>query len=68
MDIRILKVNFTRCDWRTCKSLNSEFLGRHMQARGYFPAISGNITDEVIMEYISVLPQEPAGKDFTFDE
>jgi len=27
-------------------------LGRHLWVRGYFVAASGNITDEVIMEYI----------------
>jgi len=28
------------------------FWGRHFWARGYFAASSGNVTDEVIMEYI----------------
>lgn len=26
--------------------------GRHLRARGFFMAISGNVTDEVIMEYV----------------
>lgn len=34
------------------KQLSKQFLGRHLWARGYFVATSGNITDEVIMEYI----------------
>jgi len=34
------------------KQLSREFWGRHLWARGYFVATSGNITDEVIMEYI----------------
>ena len=34
------------------KELNKEFWGRHLWARGYFVASSGNITDEVIAEYI----------------
>ena len=34
------------------KGLSREFWGRHLWARGYFVATSGNITDEVIMEYI----------------
>ena len=29
------------------------FWGRHLWGRGYFVATSGNITDEVIMEYIN---------------
>ncbi len=32
--------------------LRKLFWGRHFWARGYFVASSGNVTDEVIMEYI----------------
>ena len=35
------------------KQLNKEFWGRHLWARGYFVATSGNVTDDVIMEYIN---------------
>ena len=34
------------------KELSKQFWGRHLWARGYFVATSGNVTDEVIMEYI----------------
>jgi putative transposase len=34
------------------KHLQKMYWGRHFWARGYFVASSGNITDEVIMEYI----------------
>ena len=34
------------------KELNKQYWGRHMWGRGYFAASSGNVTDEVIMEYI----------------
>ena len=34
------------------KHLQKAFLGRHLWARGYFVASSGNVTDEVIQEYI----------------
>ena len=34
------------------KELNKQFWGRHLWGRGYFVASSGNITDEVIVEYI----------------
>ncbi len=34
------------------KTLSRQFWGRHLWGRGYFAASSGNITDEVIMEYI----------------
>ena len=35
------------------KQLSKLFWGRHLWGRGYFVATSGNITDEIIMEYIN---------------
>jgi putative transposase len=37
---------------REYSHLNKECWGRHLWARGFFVASSGNVTDEVIMEYI----------------
>ncbi len=34
------------------KTLSKQFWGRHLWGRGYFVASSGNVTDEIIMEYI----------------
>ena len=34
------------------KELNKQFWGQHLWARGYFVAGSGNVTDEIIKEYI----------------
>ena len=34
------------------KQLSKMFWGRHLWGRGYFVATSGNVTDEVILEYI----------------
>ncbi|HEY5561216.1 MAG TPA: IS200/IS605 family transposase [Clostridiaceae bacterium] len=34
------------------KDLNKKYWGQHLWATGYFAASSGNVTDEVIMEYI----------------
>lgn len=34
------------------KELNKQFWGNHFWARGYFVATSGNVTDEIIAEYI----------------
>ena len=34
------------------KHIQKQFWGRHLWARGYFVASSGNVTDEVILEYI----------------
>ena len=48
---------------RDFRSLNKEFWGRHLWARGYFVATSGNVTDEMIAKYIAdqgVEPQDDA--------
>ena len=34
--------------------LRRHFWGRHLWARGYFAASSGNVTDEVILQYIAL--------------
>ena len=34
------------------RHIQKQFWGRHLWARGYFVASSGNVTDEAIMEYI----------------
>ena len=34
------------------KELNKQYWGRHLWARGYFVASTGNVTDEIIAEYI----------------
>jgi len=47
------------------KHLQKEFWGRHVWARGYFAASSGNITDEMIMEYINKQDM-PSSKDDDF--
>ena len=48
------------------RHLNKQFWGRHMWARGYFVATSGNVTDEVIKEYIRLQGQEPPSSDENF--
>jgi len=50
------------------KSLSRAFWGRHIWARGYFAASSGNVTDEVIMKYIEQQGIEPPDRDFKIDE
>ena len=50
------------------KRLSKAFWGRHMWARGYFVASSGNVTDEVIMKYIEEQGKEPPDGDFKIDE
>ena len=41
------------------RALRKSFWGRHLWARGYFVASSGNVTDEVIKKYIATQGVEP---------
>lgn len=41
------------------RSLRKAFWGRHLWARGYFVATSGNVTDELIARYIEDQDVEP---------
>ena len=44
------------------RNLSKQFWGRHIWARGYVAASSGNVTDEVIMQYIDRVPIRRIGK------
>jgi len=51
--------------------LRRAYWGRHLWARGYFVASSGNVTDEIIAEYIekqSQLAPEDGNQDFSVEE
>jgi putative transposase len=48
------------------RRLAKEFWGRHLWARGYFAASSGNVTDEVIMQYIAMQDLEGRARDGDF--
>ncbi len=49
--------------------LNRQFWGKHLWARGYFAASSGNVTDEIIKQYIDSqaenLPPPDEGSTFS---
>ena len=45
--------------------LRRQYWGRHMWARGYFCCSSGNVTDEVIKQYIT--QQEDADETFRIE-
>jgi putative transposase len=47
------------------KSLSKIFWGRHLWGRGYFVATSGNITDEIVLEYISNQDERENNDDFS---
>ena len=46
--------------------MKRHFWGRHIWARGYFAASSGNVTDEVIKRYIESQDHEPQSSDEDF--
>ena len=50
--VQMIKGKTSRKMLSEFKPLQQKFWGRHLWARGYFVASSGNITDEVIIEYI----------------
>ena len=50
--VQYLKGNTSRKLQMGYKELNKQFWGRHMWSRGYFVASNGNVTDDVIKEYI----------------
>ena len=39
--------------------LRRQFWGQHLWARGYFVASSGNVTDEVVAQYIEMQAEKP---------
>jgi putative transposase len=48
------------------RHLAKKFWGRHLWARGYFAASSGNVTDEVIMQYIDTQDMVERARDDDF--
>jgi putative transposase len=47
--------------------LKKQFWGRHLWARGYLAVSSGNITDEMIQQYIQEQEGEPVTDDSRFE-
>ena len=66
--VQSLKVKTSRKLLMEYKRLSKAFWGRHMWARGYFVASSGNVTDEVIMKYIEEQSKEPQDGDFRVED
>jgi putative transposase len=46
--------------------LRRQFWGRHLWARGYFAASTGNVTDEIIKQYIESQEQGDESSDDNF--
>jgi putative transposase len=48
--------------------LKRKFWGQRLWGRGYFVASSGNVTDEVIMEYIAQQDKEQGTDNFRVND
>ena len=48
------------------RHLQKQFWGKHLWARGYLAVSSGNITDEMIQQYIEEQEGEPVVDDSRF--
>ena len=53
---------------RNFRELNRQFWGRHLWSRGYFVATSGNVTDDVLKQYIEDQDVESQNDDFKVTE
>ena len=65
--IQYLKGRSSRKLLMEYKELNRQFWGQHLWARRYFVASSGNVTDEVIAEYIKNQDLEERRKNDNFE-
>ena len=64
--VQYLKGTSSRVILEECMHLRKQFLGRHFWSRGYMTISSGNITDEIIQQYIDEQEGEPINKDDRF--
>lgn len=64
--VQYLKGNTSRKLQMEFKELSKQYWGQHLWARGYFAASSGNVTDEVIAEYIRNQDNEERMKNDNF--
>jgi len=69
--VKRLKGRSSRLMLEEFGELRKAYWGRHLWARGYFAASSGNVTDEIIAEYIekqAQLAPEDGDHDFSVEE
>ena len=60
-----------KSSWRMLQEfpeIKRKFWGQRMWGRGYFVASSGNVTDEVIMEYIATQDKEQGMENFKISD
>ena len=61
--VQYLKRNSSRILLQEFAHLRKQFWGHHFWARGYMAVSSGNITDEMIQQYINEQEGEPVNGD-----
>ncbi len=66
--VRLLKGTSSYTMMKENKLIQKEFWGNHFWGRGFFVATSGNITDEIIMEYIENQEDKSSDESFTVVE
>ena len=69
--VKRLKGRSSRLMLEEFGELRKTYWGRHLWARGYFVASSGNVTDEIIAEYLekqAQLAPEAGDQDFSVEE
>ena len=60
-----------KSSWRMLQEFNElrrKFWGQRLWGRGYFVASSGNVTDEVLMQYIAQQDQEQGSDEFKISD
>jgi putative transposase len=65
--LQLLKGRTSRKMLEEFEGLSREFWGRHLWARGYFAASTGNVTDEIIKQYIESQGKQPPTEQDNFD-
>ena len=67
--VKRLKGRSSRKMLQEYDELSKEFWGRHLWARGYFVASVGNVTDEIVAEYIEKQSRmAPEDEDFAVED
>ena len=69
--VKRLKGRSSRLMLEEFGELRKVYWGRHLWARGYFAVSTGNVTDEIVAEYIekqAQLAPEEADQDFSVEE
>lgn len=65
--MQLLKGRTSRKLLQEFEDLSREFWGKHLWARGYFAASTGNVTDEIVKQYIESQGKEPPSEEDNFD-